>query len=78
MVENFDEFDKWLAICQTFSYQSSSVIASLKPTRNCQSFAHQSFVNGSFVKCQIFAIWYWDWIKNMTSDFSHLKIHKIW
>ena len=49
------------AIRQSFPYQSSSLNASpLKPTSNSQSFACQSFVNGSFVKvfhCQTFALY---------------------
>ena len=39
MVENFDEFDEWLAICQSFPYKPSSLNTSLlKPTSYSSKF----------------------------------------
>ena len=62
MVENFDEFDEWLAICQSFPYQPLSLnVFPLKSTINSsQSFTRQTSVNDSFVKvfpCQTFALY---------------------
>ena len=45
MVENFDEFDKWLAIRQSSPYKSLSLnVSPLKPTINLSKFSCQPFV----------------------------------
>ena len=45
MMENFDDFDEWVAICQSFPYRSLSLnVSPLKPTVNSSKFLPVKFL----------------------------------
>ena len=57
MMENIDKFGEWLVIRQSFP---TNLYHLIKPIINSSNFAHQRFVNVSFVKllpCQNFVLY---------------------
>ena len=79
-MENFDNFDEWLAICQSFSYKHLLMLHPVNLQAIHQSFARQSFVNGSFVKVflrQTFALYSITPILEVKGSTVYLEIFEV-